>query len=173
MVRSFRSPIVTLLLLAVLLPTLSGCGVIFGGTREIITATSAPDGARITASPSVGNFTTPASMSLERKHSYTLTFTKDGYEPATFQINNSIRGGIVVLDVLFTGLIGVVVDAVTGGWYKLEPKSAVVALTRTDGFTNGPETIEINISVGPSEDGKNKVNIDTATPGVLMRLEQN
>ena len=173
MVRSFRLRIVTLLLLVVLFPTLSGCGVIFGGTREIITATSAPVGARITASPSVGNFPTPASMSLERKHSYTLTFTKDGYEPATFQINNSIRGGIVVLDILFTGLIGVVVDAVTGGWYKLEPKSAVAVLTQSDGFTNGPETIEINISVGASEDGKDKVSIDATRPGVLVRVEQN
>ena len=172
MIRSFRSRIVPLLLLAVFVPTVTGCGVIFGGTRENITATSAPDGARITMSPSAGSFTTPASMSLERKHNYTLTFTKDGYEPATFQINRSIRGGIVVLDVLFTGLLGVIIDAVTGGWYKLEPKSAVVALTRAEGFTNGPETVEINISVGPSEDGKNKVSIDGTTPGVLVRVEQ-
>jgi len=173
MVRSFRSRMATLLLLAVLLPTLSGCGTIFGGTREIITATSAPDVARITTDPSSGSFTTPASMSLERKHSYTLTFTKDGYEPATFQINHSLRGGIVVLDVLFTGLLGVIIDAVTGGWYQLEPKSAVVVLTQSDGFTNGPETIEINISVGSSEDGKNKVSIDGTRPGVLVRVEQN
>ncbi len=112
-------------------------------------------------------------MSLERKHNYTLTFTRDGYEPATFQINHTIRGGIVVLDILFTGLIGGVVDAATGGWYKLEPKSAVVALTRADGFANGPETIEINISVGSSEDGKNKVSIDATRPDVLVRVEQN
>ena len=125
MVRSFRSRIVTPLLLAVLLPTLLGCGTMFGGTREIITATSAPDVARITTSPESGSFTTPASMSLERKHSYTLTFTKDGYEPATFQINKKLRGGIVVLDVLFTGLLGVIIDATTGGWYTLQPQSAL------------------------------------------------
>ncbi len=173
MIRSFRSPVVTVLLLAVLLPTLSGCGVIFGGTREVVLATSAPDAARITTSPSAGNFTTPASMSLERKHNYTLTFTKDGYEPATFQINHSIRGGILALDILFTGLLGVVIDAATGGWFKLEPKNAIVALTRADGFTNGPETIEISVSIGSSEDGKNKMSIDATRPGVLVHVEQN
>jgi hypothetical protein len=40
-----------------------------------------------------------------------------------------MQGGILVLDILFTGLIGVIVDAVTGAWYKLSPETATVSLT--------------------------------------------
>ena len=80
-------------------------------------------GVSVTTVPVTGTLTTPASVALERKNSYTLTFMAEGYESSEFQIQHQMRTGILVADILLTGLIGVVVDAVTGGWYKLEPKT--------------------------------------------------
>jgi hypothetical protein len=161
-----------LLVLGVLFPTLTGCGVIFGGTRENITANSAPDAATITTNPSAGTFTTPASLSLERKHNYTLTFEKEGYRSAEFQINHSIRGGILALDILFTGLLGVIIDAVTGGWFKLEPKTAQVVLTQVDASDAGPDTIEVTISIGESDGGDGSIQIESSVPGVTTHVEK-
>ena len=85
-------------------------------------------GVSVTTVPVTGTLTTPASVALERKNSYTLTFMAEGYESSEFQIQRQMRTGILVADVLLTGLIGVVVDAVTGGWYKLEPKTVSLSL---------------------------------------------
>lgn len=140
-----QSPLLKACLMLLVLPLL-GCGAIFNGTRQNITATSAPDVATVTTNPGNMQFTTPASLSLERKNDYTLTFTKEGYRPANFQINKSLQGGILVLDILFTGLIGVVVDAATGAWYKLSPETAIVSLTPADGADTRLKPIEISIS---------------------------
>lgn len=144
----------------------TGCGAIFNGTRQTITATSAPDQATISTEPGTGEFTTPASLSLERKNNYVLTFRREGYRPATFQVQKKLQGGIVVLDVLFTGLLGVIIDAATGAWYKLDPQTAIVSLTRlTDGA--GPETIDVQVT----RNG-NVLRLESSTPGVNVRVER-
>lgn len=144
----------------------TGCGAIFNGTRQTITATSAPDQATISTEPGTGEFTTPASLSLERKNNYVLTFRREGYRPATFQVQKKLQGGIVVLDVLFTGLLGVIIDAATGAWYKLDPQTAVVSLTAlTDG--QEPATIDVQIT----RDG-NALRIESSTPGVNVQVQR-
>lgn len=153
---------------AVLVPFLivtTGCGAIFNGTRQTIQATSAPDAATITTQPLTSEFTTPASLNLERKYNYTLTFEREGYRPATFQIQRHMQGGILALDILFTGLLGVIIDAATGAWYKLSPETAVVSLTRISG--DGPETIEVTIV----PDGEDSIAI-TSTETVAVRVEE-
>ncbi len=53
--------------------------------------------------------------------------------------------GIIILDVLFTGLIGVVVDAATGSWNGLSPESATVALSKINASVDGPEQIVVGL----------------------------
>lgn len=145
---------------------LSGCGAIFNGSRQNITVTSAPDAAQIKGEPSIGDFTTPTTLNLERKHDYTLTFAKDGYSSATAAISHHARGGIIVLDVLLTGLIGVVIDAATGAWNKLEPATVTVAMTKL-AEVPGPDEIKITVS---ERDGR--VGIESTEPGVIGLIEQ-
>ncbi len=121
----------------------AGCGTIFNGTSQTITAQSSPDAAAVSTQPVTARYTTPASLELERKNSYTLTFEKEGYSPEQFLLQKKLQGGIVALDILFTALIGVVVDAATGAWYQLVPETATVVLTSTDG-TGEPITVTIS-----------------------------
>jgi hypothetical protein len=100
-----------------------------------------------------------------------LTFEKEGYRSATFQVNHSIRGGILVLDILLFP-VGVIVDAVTGGWYKLEPKTAQVVLTQVDASDAGPETIEVTISIGKPDHGSHGIQIESSVPGVITHIEK-
>ena len=128
--------------------SVAGCGVIFGGTTETIRVSSAPAAVRLTTQPATGTFTTPASLALQRKNSYVLTATMDGYRPAELQIRQEMRTGPLVLDILFTGLIGVVVDALTGGWWNLEPDDSNLVLERVTADSGvGPERVEVHVSI--------------------------
>lgn len=132
-------------LLLALLPALAGCGTIFNGTRQNVSARSAPDGASVAVEPGGHQFTTPASFSLSRKHEYKLTFTKEGYTPASVMVENPMNAGILILDIL-SGLIGIVVDASTGGWYNLKPSESEAVLTKVNASVAGPPEIRVVIT---------------------------
>jgi len=151
--------------LFLLIVSFTDCGVIFHGTRQVIQANSSPSGAKIEVSPSKEEYTTPASMNLERKNNCVLTFSKKGYTSATFNIQKKLSAGPVVLDVLFTGLLGVIVDAATGAWYNLSPEVATVSLERL-GAIDGPDKIQVHIAVNGDS-----VNINSDQPGVNVRVE--
>ncbi|GAC1659120.1 MAG: hypothetical protein NVS4B3_27030 [Gemmatimonadaceae bacterium] len=153
----------TLLVIAVAL--LNGCGAILHGTLQTIDVQSTPSGAKVDASPVAGVYTTPMTLNLERKHNYLLTFSSPGYSPATVNINSSFGLGTVVADVLLTGLVGVVVDAATGGWYGLSPENVSASLTRTTGTR--PETIRIH--VGQTNGGRT-VGISADRPDVRVEV---
>lgn len=149
MTRTTRSaPSVRPLLVLPLVIALSGCGTIFGGTTKMLSVNSTPSQARLTTEPLTAEFTTPATLTLERKKSYTLVVWAEGYREAQFPIQRKMRVGVLVLDILF-GLVPVIVDAATGGWWDLQPEVASVTLQRLEDFTDGPEVIEVTISTSP------------------------
>ena len=130
---------------------LPGCGAMFQGSNQTVEIQSVPPGAMVTGSPGIGEYTTPASVTLARKNSYDLTFTKDGYRPATAHIHATAKFGYILLDVLFTGLVGVVVDAATGSWNGLTPETVIVTLDKEDMGAIGPDKIEVQLSAIGSE----------------------
>ena len=56
-----------------------------------------------------------------------LPFQKEGYETQQVRINKTVSGGIVILDIL-GGVLPVVIDAVMGTWYNLNPNEINVNL---------------------------------------------
>ena len=130
---------------------ISGCGAMFQGSNQTVNIQSAPSGAKFTGSPGIGEYTTPASVKLSRKNSYDLNFTKEGYKPATAHIHAAASFGYILLDVLFTGLVGVVVDAATGSWNKLSPETIIVTLEKEDISAIGPDKIEVQLSAVGSD----------------------
>jgi hypothetical protein len=118
----------------------------FQGSNQTIEIQSTPSGAKFTGSPGIGEYTTPASVKLSRKYSYDLTFTKEGYKTATSHIHASAGFGYIFLDVFFTGLVGVIVDAATGSWNSLSPSTVIVTLEKEDISTLGPDKIEVQLS---------------------------
>ena len=151
------------LIAGALVLSLAGCAAIFQGSRATITTNSSPSGAKITTTPPTGEYTTPSSLSLSRKNSYSLKFELAGYTPATFEIQNHLQAGYVVADVLLTGLIGVVVDGVTGAWYGLSPEAATVTLSKADDELDGPDRIDVTIHVGKANDGETAVRVESSS----------
>lgn len=133
-------------LLCVSLLLMTGCGAMFQGSSQTVDIQSAPSGAKVTGQPGIGEYTTPTAVKLSRKYSYDLTFTKKGYQSATAHIHASASFGYIFLDVFFTGLIGVIVDAATGSWNSLSPAMVSVALEQEESGALGPDKIEIQLT---------------------------
>lgn len=167
--RSHLMRFAALSLLVITTPFLAGCGMVFGGTRQVVRASSSPEGAEIVSNPPTSTYTTPASMSLERKNNYSLTFSLPGYKSSSLELQKSIRGGIVVLDILF-GLVPLIVDAATGSWYKLSPEVAQVTLTKLSADVQGPDKIELSISLKAEKETAD-VRVDSSVPGVSISVD--
>ena len=115
-------------LIASLVLMLSGCATVFKGPNERVSLNSDPRGAEVFVNDEyVGD--TPLRLKLETKRGYRIEFRKEGYRPKVVNISNHIGVGWIVLDVL-TGLVPVLIDAVTGSWYGLDQTHVNAALVR-------------------------------------------
>jgi hypothetical protein len=114
------------------------------------------------------DYTTPSTLRLERKTSYSLRFEKEGYSPATFALESRVRAGIVIADVLLGGVIGVVIDAATGAWSKLVPGTVTVSLTKIAAVP-GPDTITVGVTMTETRDVE-RIEVQSSTPGVLLHV---
>jgi hypothetical protein len=148
---------------------LAGCGTVLHGSRQDIVVQSSAPGTTVQSSPVSVAVAAPGTLSLERKNNYVLTFTAPGYAPAAVNVTNSIGVGTVIADVLLTGLIGVVVDGLTGSWYGLNPETASPTLVKLAG-TVGPNEIHIRLGhVSP----KGQLSVNADAPGVRVEVTRN
>lgn len=148
---------------------LSACGTVLHGSRQDVFVQSSVPGATVQSSPSSVSVAAPGTLSLERKNNYVLTFTAPGYAPATVNVTNSIGVGTVIADVLLTGLVGVVVDGLTGSWYGLNPETASATLVKQVG-TVGPDEIHVRLGHATS---KGRVSVSADAPGVVVEVTHN
>ena len=140
-----------------------GCGTITQGTRQSIPVQSSPNTVSIDVGG--GSYTTPTTLNLERKNEYILKFSKEGYESTQIQITKHLSGGYLVFDILL-GLVGVIIDAATGGWYNLKPESVMVSLSKISAGP-GPAEIEIAIKSGGQS---GELNIDASVPEIEIQV---
>jgi len=141
---------------------LTGCGAILNGSSKTIDIQCSPSGTSISANPEIGDYTCPTTLKLQRKHSYVLTFSREGYNSKKVEIKKGTQIGIIILDVLLTGVVGVVVDAVTGSWNNLTPDQVSVTLEKIETGVVGPDKIEVTMR--SSEDDSNTFQIESSEP---------
>lgn len=152
----------------VLVSFTAGCGTIFGGTSQNVRVASSPSSAEVDVE-SGATHTTPTTLDLDRGNSYVLEISQEGYETREVEIEKSMRGGILALDILFTGLLGVIVDASTGGWYSLSPERVDVSLTQATDADAGPDEINVQLN---TEDGKMEVESDEPVKIEVRKLPE-
>lgn len=111
------------LLLAVLI---IGCATIISGTKQDISVNSTPASASVTVKTvgGVGVFTgtTPATCKLERKREYIVYVRLDGFQEQQIQVSHSFNAWVVG-NLVCGGVLGLVIDAVTGAMWNLEPQT--------------------------------------------------
>ena len=97
-----------------------GCASIMHGTTQKIGISSAPTGAKVTVNNMpLGN--TPVFADLKRGQEHIVTIEMEGYEKSQLTLTKSVSGWVWG-NIVFGGLIGLAVDAISGGFYKLSPE---------------------------------------------------
>ena len=122
MPQNYRS----LALLTMICVWVSSCGTITHGTRQSVTITSNPPGARATVDGV--DVVTPNAVSLSRTKDYVVNVEKDGCQGGQAQINRSFNGTSTILGNILWLLPGVVVDLWAGGTWTLQPDQVSVPL---------------------------------------------
>jgi hypothetical protein len=118
---------------------MAGCATIIKGTNQDISIQSNPSNAKVTIKTiggvEVWSGVTPASVKLPKKKEYIVTLQMTGYKDATVQINQSFEAWTLG-NLICGGVIGIVVDAVDGAMWKLEPDQIMVTMV-TASLENG------------------------------------
>ncbi len=109
---------------------LAGCAGIIHGSRQDVRVTSVPSGAVVRVNLNNQATTTPGVLTLNRKEiGYVLTFEKQGYKPVEVSLRRTVDGWLFG-NILFGGLIGLVIDFASGSAYKLTPDEVSTVLTQ-------------------------------------------
>lgn len=113
---------------AVLVAVGSGCATVAsgGGGDQTVKVVSDPPGATVVIDGQpVG--TTPAEVKLGRKTSHTVEVSAPGYETTRLAVNSEFNPWVIG-NVVFGGIIGIVVDLATGATSTLSPDELTVKL---------------------------------------------
>ena len=115
---------------------ISSCASIVHGSKQMVDFSSQPSGAVITIDgKEYGK--TPQAISLRRKgrekgdksakKMYNVKITLDGYYPYEMKIKREMDGWFIG-NILFGGLIGIIVDSSNGAMYKLTPDQIIAQM---------------------------------------------
>lgn len=121
----------------------TACASIMQGTTQAVGMSSSPSGADVVVS-GVSMGQTPLVADLRRKDHHIVRIELDGYEPFETTLSRGVSGWVVG-NVLFGGLIGLAVDAISGGMYKLTPEQVSANLNRADIEFEGDDVLFIQV----------------------------
>lgn len=105
------------------------CATIMHGSSQEISIASQPSGATVTIDGQPAGVT-PVSAKLKRKSPHRIAITLSGYQPFELVTTRKVSGWVWG-NLVFGGLIGLIVDVSTGGLYNVRPEQISAQLTRT------------------------------------------
>ncbi|MBW7886814.1 MAG: PEGA domain-containing protein [Bacteroidetes bacterium] len=109
-----------------------GCATIMHGSSQKVGISSSPTGAKVTVDGKIlGD--APLFANLGRGDEHIITLELPGYQKSQFTITKSVSGWVWG-NIIFGGLIGLAIDAVSGGLYDLSPEQ-INAELKKDGIT--------------------------------------
>lgn len=116
--KSFKAPYMMLLTI-LSLTSFTSCATVMHGTRQSIGIASNPSNANIWVDRNyVGN--TPLIVEMTRKDNHIVTIQLEGYQVYEAAFSRQLSGWVFG-NIVFGGLIGLAVDAISGGIYQLTP----------------------------------------------------
>jgi hypothetical protein len=138
----------SIITISVLLLFTQACGTIMQGSTQQVGISSNPSNASVTINgQNHGN--TPMIIDLKRKDSHMVRIQLEGYQPYETSLTRSTSGWVWG-NIVFGGLIGLVVDATAGGMYKLTPEQIVSELQSSqNGSLNTDDGLYIAVVLKP------------------------
>jgi len=129
-----------ILSLAIASVLLWGCATIMHGTSQKIGISSSPTGAKVSVD-NIAYGNTPLFADLKRGDDHIVTIELEGFQKVQLTVTKSASGWVWG-NIIFGGIIGLAVDAITGGLYDLSPeqlnaelkKQSIGATIKKDGI---------------------------------------
>jgi hypothetical protein len=107
----------------------SGCATIMHGSKQDIAVSSTPSGAAVSVdNQQMG--VTPTTVNLTRKDKHVISIDAPGYKRYDLQLTRGTSGWVWG-NLVFGGIPGLAVDAITGSLYKLSPDNINATLERS------------------------------------------
>lgn len=123
------------------------CASLTHGNMQDVSVGSTPAGASISVDGKPMG-TTPAVVNLTRKDAHVLRLDLEGYAPFEMALERKTSGWLWG-NIIFGGVVGVAIDAVTGAMYKLTPGTVDATLATRTAVVEGRRTIQIAIVMSP------------------------
>ena len=112
--------IINLLAVVITLSTFTSCATIMHGTYQSVGVASHPSNACISVDRNyVGN--TPLIVNMTRCDNHVIRIELDGYQSYEIILSKQLSGWVFG-NIVFGGVIGLAVDAISGAIYKLTPE---------------------------------------------------
>lgn len=139
---------------------LAGCATIISGSKQSVKIYSTPSDATVSINNVVvGN--TPLTKDISRKEkSVSIKIELDGYETYTTSLERKFNAWFLG-NIIFGGIIGIIIDPITGAIYKFEPKEINAKLTEKEAQ-----------GIGYLDLGDNKIYIKLAENTDCSKLEK-
>jgi PEGA domain-containing protein len=116
--------------MAVALLLSTSCATTVSGRSQKIAIWSKPAGATVIVDQ-VPQGKTPLELKLKRKKTHLVRIEHEGYRPSETLLEHETNDWIWANFLICCGLIGIGVDAMTGGFYKLDPPEIYAVLKET------------------------------------------
>ncbi|MCA8939885.1 MAG: PEGA domain-containing protein [Planctomycetes bacterium] len=116
------------LLLVVMALSLSSCATIIDGTSSDVRITSEPSGATVLVD-GIEKGKTPATVKMSKSDSNVVTLKLNGYDDSMMKVERKFAGWTVG-NLVLGGLIGIIVDVVTGAVQRISPTEYHVNMTK-------------------------------------------
>jgi len=129
------------------------------GTSQSIGFSSRPTGAEVTINNEPRG-STPIIVDLKRKDHHIIRITMDGYESYETTITRGVSGWVVG-NLVFGALVGLAVDAISGGLYRLKPDEISAELQKSGGAVidgQGKMFICVILEINPSWEKVGQLN---------------
>src|ERR1700704_2014308 len=108
---------------------LCSCASIIHSTHQDVGISSNPTGAQVSVDGQVKG-ATPVVANLTRKDNHIVRIELAGYKPYETTLTRKVSGWVWG-NIVFGGLIGLAVDAITGGLYDVRPEQISGQLSKT------------------------------------------
>jgi hypothetical protein len=126
---------------------LAACATIMHGSSQDVGIASTPTGAKVTVdNGSLG--ITPIVAHLRRKDNHVIKIEMDGYQPFEIATTRKVSGWVWG-NIVFGGIIGLAVDAITGGLYKVNPEEVSGTLAQRTGALKGGTDVMVVVVLQP------------------------
>lgn len=124
---------------------LSSCATIISGSKQTVKFTSTPSEATIFIDEvEIGK--TPLEKKLERKRNYDVMIQLDGYQTYETKLSKKFNAWYLG-NILFGGIIGLIIDPITGAMYNLTPKQIEAEMASGTAFKYSKNDVYIAVSL--------------------------